>query len=137
MRKLKTVLVAEDEEADAVPLVDFLTDQGYSVTHVKTAGDLGEKAPEADALVVDIMLGEERNGGIAAVSKLIENGRLASTVPVIFWTVLAEKDCREELERGGVAARGYEWCRKDDHEYDFLVDRIRAWHLQLKERIKG
>ena len=120
MSEAMTVLVAEDEEADAVPLVDYLTNQGYGVILVKTAADLGERAPEADALVVDIILGEDRNGGLAAVSRLIEKGQLAATVPVIFWTVLAEKDCREELEKGGVAARGYEWCRKDDDEYDFI-----------------
>jgi two-component system, OmpR family, response regulator RegX3 len=78
------LLVVEDEDTIAAPLVEGLRDEGYEVTHVATGED-ALAAPPADLVLLDVRLPDI--DGFAVCREL----RARSDVPIIMVTAKGEE----------------------------------------------
>ena len=81
------ILIVEDEDAIAVPLVEGLVREGYDVTRVAT-GAAALEAPEADVILLDLRLPDMDGYDVCRAI------RARSAVPIIMVTARGEESDR-------------------------------------------
>lgn len=113
-----TVGLVEDDEVIRDNYADFLQSRGFGVRafadRLSAAGAFRAKAP--DVVVLDVALGEERDGGFLLCSEI---RRFSQTLPVIFLT------CHDsDVNRiSGLRVGADDYVSKDS-SFEFLAVRI-------------
>lgn len=123
-----TVGLVEDDDVIRENYADFLRARGFAVrAFADRASAMGEfRAVKPDVAVLDVALGEERDGGFLLCSEI---RRFSQTLPVIFLT-----SYDSEVDRiSGLRVGGDDYLSKDD-SFEFLAVRIETL-LERREAI--
>ena len=122
MNKDFTILLAEDEDGFALPYEKYLKKNDFKVIRALDVQELSQTISNADFLVVDVRLPEifeEGNApgsvnGIKIISKHIKNQNISKSMPIIFISVLDEKEpaCQEALKELNEVGGSFKWLQK-------------------------
>jgi CheY-like chemotaxis protein len=138
----RTVLIAEDEEFNLIPIKDRLKEEGYKVIVADDPERLINLAPSADILIVDgrLSLQVQDDKGVAAVVTLCARGELSPSVPVIFLSGFDENDpmFKDSLDALRKMNRPYFWRKRLFLELDVIVEMLEnLLNTEHAERAKG
>lgn len=136
------VLLAEDESQYGIVIRNWLKDASYSVTWVRDVQGAERRLPDADVLIMDVLIPEvektESNieplppaNGIKAVARMIRKGRLRSEVPVIFISAYIT-DLTQRIENCSIPSNRCV-CLEKPFVRDVLLSLIK---LELESRRK-
>jgi DNA-binding response OmpR family regulator len=136
------VLLAEDESQYGIVIRNWLKDASYSVTCVRDVQGAERRLPDADVLIMDVLIPEvekpESNieplppaNGIKAVARMIRKGRLRSEVPVIFISAYIT-DLTQRIENCSIPSNRCV-CLEKPFVRDVLLSLIK---LELESRRK-
>lgn len=134
MKTIYKILIAEDEPI-ALPISDYLEDQGYEVKWVKDIDSLRKHVERADVLLVDARLPLRNNEsikdftGLNTVAELLDENKIKPTVPIIFFSNFSENECQQSLKERPILTGRYCWLHKP-FEMVWLEEKINE---QLKK----
>jgi len=94
------ILIIEDERIIAEDLKEILEDEGYEVCGIASDKEEAVEIAEStkpDLILVDIVLGEERKGGIEAAEKILSK----QEIPVLYVTAYSDPEIFKEAKKVG------------------------------------
>jgi len=106
----RTILIADDEYGFRYPLLIYLKQQGHDVMEAKNRDEIFKNIGQFDILMMDVIFPKNKEG--IDIVKEIRNreSELNKKIPVIFYSILNENMCAEELK--DIDKKSYVWLHK-------------------------